>query len=65
MQVNWPSRGTAMMLVGGLMVAFAIATMLASSDRLPVPVAVIGLVFIAVGSRKRRTNSRTHHPTRP
>jgi hypothetical protein len=44
-----------MMLVGGLIVAFAIATMLASSDPLPVSVAVIGPVFIAVGSRLRRT----------
>ena len=52
-----------MMLVGGLMVAFAIATMLASSNPLPVPLAVIGLVFIAVGSRKRRTSSRAHHRT--
>jgi hypothetical protein len=52
-----------MMLVGGLMIAFAIATMLISSNPLPVPVAVIGLVFVAVGSQKRRTSSRAHHPT--
>ena len=63
MQLNWPSRGTVMMLVGGLMIAFAITTMLVSSNPLAVPVVVIGLVFIAVGSRKRRTSSSAHHAT--
>jgi hypothetical protein len=46
-----------MMLVGGLMIAFAVATMLFTSNPLPVSIAVIGLVSIGVGSRKRRSNS--------
>lgn len=46
-----------MMIVGGLMIAFAVATMLVTSNPLPVPIAIIGLVSIAVGSRKRRSNS--------
>jgi hypothetical protein len=45
------------MIVGGLMVVFAVVTVVVSTDPLPVPLAVIGLVFIAVGSRRRRSDS--------
>jgi hypothetical protein len=50
-----------MMLVGSAMVAFGIATMLIGSNPLPIPVAVIGLVFVAVGSRKNRSDSYGSH----
>jgi hypothetical protein len=46
-----------MMAVGVLMVVLAIATMLMNSDPLPMPIAIIGLVFIAVGSRQRRMSA--------
>jgi hypothetical protein len=41
MAESWNNSGLAMMLVGGLMVVFAVA--------------IIGLVSIGVGARKRRT----------
>ena len=57
MAASLPSRGSVMMIVGGLMVAFAVVTVVVSTDPMPVPLAVIGLVLIAVGSRRRRSDS--------
>ena len=52
------TRGAVMMIVGALMVALAAITVAFTSQPLPVAVAVIGLVFLAVGSRQRRTATR-------
>jgi hypothetical protein len=49
------NSGVGMMVVGGLMVAFAVATILLTSNPVPSAVVVIGLVSIGVGARKRRT----------
>jgi xanthosine utilization system XapX-like protein len=48
------NRGLAMMLVGGLMVAFAVATIFLTENPAPSAIAIIGLVAIGVGARKRR-----------
>ena len=58
MATNWNSRGTAMMLVGGLMVAFSVATILFTANPVPAAIAIIGLVSIGVGARKRRHRPR-------
>jgi xanthosine utilization system XapX-like protein len=47
--------GAAMMIVGGLMVAFAVATILLTNNPVPSAIAIIGLVSMGVGARKRRT----------
>jgi xanthosine utilization system XapX-like protein len=52
---NLNNSGVAMMLVGGLMVAFAVATILLTNNPVPSAIAIIGLVSIGVGARKRRT----------
>jgi xanthosine utilization system XapX-like protein len=49
------NSGVAIMLVGGLMVAFAVATILLTNNPVPSAIAIIGLVSIGVGARKRRT----------
>ena len=49
------ARGTAMLVVGLAMVLMAVVTMLAGPESLPIPLAGVGLVFVAVGSRDRRT----------
>ena len=51
------TRGSVMMAVGVLMVIFAVITMLINSDPLPMPMVIIGLVFVAIGSRQRRMNT--------
>jgi xanthosine utilization system XapX-like protein len=52
---NLDNSGVALMLVGGLMVAFAVATILLTKNPVPSAIAIIGLVSIGVGARKRRT----------
>ena len=47
--------GVAMMIVGGLMIAFAVATILLTNNPVPSAIAIIGLVSMGVGARKRRT----------
>jgi xanthosine utilization system XapX-like protein len=54
MAESWNNSGLAMMLVGGLMVAFAVATLLLANNPVPSAIAIIGLVSIGVGARKRR-----------
>jgi xanthosine utilization system XapX-like protein len=54
MAESWNNSGLAMMLVGGLMVAFAVATILLTNNPVPSALAIIGLVSIGVGARKRR-----------
>jgi hypothetical protein len=49
------STGVAMMVVGGLMVAFAVATILLTNNPVPSAIVIIGLVSMGVGARKRRT----------
>jgi xanthosine utilization system XapX-like protein len=49
------NTGAAMMIVGGLMVAFAVATILLTNNPVPSAIAIIGLVSMGVGARKRRT----------
>jgi xanthosine utilization system XapX-like protein len=49
------NTGAAMMIVGGLMVAFAVATILLTSNPMPSAIAIIGLVSMGVGARKHRT----------
>ena len=49
------NTGVAMMIVGGLMIALAVATMLLTNNPVPSAIAIIGLVSIGVGARKRRT----------
>jgi xanthosine utilization system XapX-like protein len=44
-----------MMVVGGLMVAFAVVTTLLTNNPVPSAIAIIGLVSIGVGARRRRT----------
>jgi xanthosine utilization system XapX-like protein len=51
---NLNRSGLAMMLVGGLMVAFAVATILLTENPAPSAIAIIGLVAIGVGARRRR-----------
>ncbi len=51
------SRGTVMMLVGAVMVVYAIVVMLFTPEPLPAALGVLGVVFIGVGSRKRRNAS--------
>lgn len=51
------TRGSIMMAIGVLMVALAVIAKLTDSDPLPMPTAIIGLVFVAVGSRQRRTGT--------
>jgi xanthosine utilization system XapX-like protein len=55
MAENLNNSGLAMMLVGGLMVAFAVATISLTENPVPSAIAIIGLVAIVVGARKRRT----------
>jgi xanthosine utilization system XapX-like protein len=55
MAESWNRSGLAMILVGGLMVAFAVATILLTNNLVPSAIAIIGLVSIGVGARKRRT----------
>jgi xanthosine utilization system XapX-like protein len=52
------TQGTVMMVVGALMVVVAVVTVLVTSEPLPVTVAIIGIVFLAVGARKRRSATR-------
>jgi xanthosine utilization system XapX-like protein len=52
---NPKDRGVAMMVVGGLMVAFAVVTILLTNNPVPSAIAIIGLVSIGVGVRRRRT----------
>ena len=47
-------RDVVMMLVGLLMVVAAAVTMLTAEGALPAPIATIGLVFVAIGARRRR-----------
>lgn len=47
-----------MMVVGALMVVVAVITVLVTSESLPVTVAIIGIVFLGVGARKRRSATR-------
>ena len=47
-------RGLVMMAAGLLLVAVAVITMLAGPTGSPAPVAVIGIVFIAVGAQQSR-----------
>jgi xanthosine utilization system XapX-like protein len=54
MAENLNNSGLAMMLVGGLMVAFAVATIFLTENPVPSAIAIIGLVAIGVGARKRR-----------
>ena len=58
MAMNWSSNGTAMMVVGGLMVAFAIVTILLTANPVSSAIAIIGLLSISVGARKRRRRPR-------
>jgi hypothetical protein len=51
MAESWNNSGLAMMLVGGLMVVFAVATMLLTNIPVPSAVVIIGLVSIGVGLR--------------
>jgi xanthosine utilization system XapX-like protein len=51
---SWNNRGTAMMIVGGLLVAFAVVTIIFTENPIPSAIAIIGLVSIGVGARKRR-----------
>ena len=51
------TRGSVVMAVGVPMVIFAVITMLINSDPLPMPMVIIGLVFVAIGSRQRRMNT--------
>jgi xanthosine utilization system XapX-like protein len=55
MAESWSNSGLAMMLVGGLMVAFAVATILLTNNPVPSAIAIIGLISVGVGARKRRT----------
>ena len=55
MAENLSSNGVAMMLVGGAMVAFAIVVILLTDNPVPSAIAIIGLVSLGVGARKRRT----------
>ncbi|MBG7605948.1 MAG: hypothetical protein IZT58_15185 [Actinobacteria bacterium] len=55
MTENLNNSGVALMLVGGLMVAFAVATIILTNNPVPSAIAIIGLVSIGVGARKRRT----------
>ena len=52
------TRGAVMMIVGAPMVAVAVVTVVFTSEPLPVAVAVIGVVFLGVGSRQRRIATR-------
>jgi xanthosine utilization system XapX-like protein len=52
---NPKDRGVAMMVVGGLMVAFAVVTILLTNNPVPSAIAIIGLVSIGVGARRHRT----------
>ena len=52
------TRGTVMMLVGALMVVYAVVIVVATSEPLPVALGTVGVVFIGVGSRWRRDASR-------
>lgn len=54
MAESWHNTGLAMMLVGGLLVAFAVAMMLLTDNPVPSSIAILGLVSIGVGGRKRR-----------
>jgi hypothetical protein len=47
-------RDVVMMLVGLLMIVAAAVTMITAEGALPAPIATIGLVFIAIGARRRR-----------
>jgi len=49
--------GSVMMVVGALMVILAVITILIKSDALPMPIVILGLVFVAVGPRQRRTTT--------
>ena len=51
-------QGTVMMVVGALMVVVALITVLVTSEPLPLTVAILGIVFLAVGQRKRRGATR-------
>jgi hypothetical protein len=46
---NLNNSGLAMMLVGGLMVVFAVATIFLTENPVPSAIAIIGLVAIGVG----------------
>jgi len=52
------TQGTVMMVVGALMVVVAVVTALVTSEPLPATVAIIGIVFLGVGARKRRSATR-------
>jgi hypothetical protein len=47
-----------MMVVGALMVVVALITVLVTSEPLPLTVAILGIVFLGVGERKRRGATR-------
>lgn len=50
------TRGTVMMAIGIVMILGSVIIMLAMEEPLPVGFGVIGLVFVAVGARYRRTS---------
>jgi hypothetical protein len=52
------TQGTVMMVVGALMVVVAVITVLVTSEPLPWTVAIIGIVFLGLGARKRRSATR-------
>ena len=52
------TQGTVMMVVGALMVVVAVVTVLVTSEPLSMTVVIIGIVFLGVGSRKRRSATR-------
>lgn len=58
MEVTNPAktRGTAMKIIGLTMVLISVLIALLTEDPLPVAFAVVGIVFIGVGSRKERDN---------
>lgn len=50
----WVVRGVAMMVIGLLIVLATVLIIFVTADPLPTSLMVIGIVFIAVGSRQRR-----------
>ena len=54
MSSPWVTRGVVMMVIGLLMVLATVLIMILTADPLSTPLMVIGIVFIAVGSRQRR-----------
>jgi hypothetical protein len=50
-------RGTTMMVVGLAMILAGLIIMVTGPDALPIPLAGMGLVFVAVGARYRRRST--------